>query len=275
MAGDLDLDAYFARIGYSGERSAALTTLREIHALHPAAIAFENLNPLLRIPVLLDIESLQRKLIESGRGGYCYEHNLLLKRALELLGFEVTGLAARVLWTRPDDAITARTHMLLLVTIDGERYIADVGFGGQTLTAPLRLEPDIVQDTPHEPFRLKQLADEFLLQSLIRGEWRSLYRFDLQPQHLIDYELASWYLCNHPQSHFIAGLRIARSVSGRRHTLAADELSTHAPEGTSSRVLRSVDELREALVNVFGIRLPDHPELPATLSRALRSTSAQ
>src|SRR5690606_11765990 len=132
-----DLNAYFKRIRYSGSRTPNLATLKAIHALHPAAIPFENLNPLLGIPVLLDSPSLKSKLIDAQRGGYCFEHNLLLKEALESLGFPATSLAARVIWNRSDDAITSRSHMLLLVEVEGEQYLADVGFGGQTLTAPL------------------------------------------------------------------------------------------------------------------------------------------
>src|SRR5688572_13841276 len=76
-----DLDSYFARIGYDGPHVPTLETLRAIQLLHPQAIAFENLNPLLALPVKLDVESLQQKLVRSRRGGYCFEHNgLLFKR---------------------------------------------------------------------------------------------------------------------------------------------------------------------------------------------------
>src|SRR5690606_30227601 len=167
-APSFDLDAYLKRIRYTGPHTPTLNTLRAIHALHPAAIPFENLNPLLRIPVTLDPASLHAKLVEAKRGGYCFEQNLLFKDALEAIGFPVTGLAARVIWNRGEDAITSRSHMLLLVEIEGEQYIADVGFGGQTLTAPLRLELDVEQETPHEPFRLIEHDGDFLLQAKIR-----------------------------------------------------------------------------------------------------------
>ena len=72
MPSNLDLDAYLDRIGYSGPRAATLQTLQAIHALHPAAIPFENLNPLLGWPVALDVESLQAKLVSAGRGGWLW-----------------------------------------------------------------------------------------------------------------------------------------------------------------------------------------------------------
>jgi N-hydroxyarylamine O-acetyltransferase len=262
-----DLNAYFKRIRYSGSRTPNLATLKAIHALHPAAIPFENLNPLLGIPVLLDSPSLKSKLIDSQRGGYCFEHNLLLKEALEALGFPVTSLAARVIWNRGDDAITSRSHMLLLVEVEGEQYIADVGFGGQTLTAPLRLELDTEQETPHEPSRLVEHDGDFLLQAKIHDEWKSMYRFDLQRQFVIDYEVSSWYLSHHPESHFVTGLRVARAVPGKRLNLLGKELTTHTIGAKSvTRTIESVDELCDTLETVFGIRLPEHPNLRTRLS---------
>lgn len=261
-----DLDSYFKRIRYSGPCTPSLTTLRAIHALHPAAIPFENLNPLLGVPVLLDTPSLQSKLIDAKRGGYCFEQNLLLKQALESIGFPVTGLAARVIWNRSDDAITSRSHMALLVEVEGDQYIADVGFGGQTLTAPLRLELDTEQETPHEPCRLIEHDGDFLLQAKIRDEWKSMYRFDLQRQHLVDYEVSSWYLSNHPQSHFVTGLRVARALPGKRLNLLGKELTTHTLGAQSvTRTLSSVDELCDTLETIFGIQLPEHANLRTRL----------
>ncbi|HLT71425.1 MAG TPA: arylamine N-acetyltransferase, partial [Cyclobacteriaceae bacterium] len=137
------LDAYLKRIQYVGDRSPTLATLKSIHRLHPQHIPFENLNPLLRIPVKLDLASVVNKMISGRRGGYCFEHNLILKTMLEWLGFKVKGLGARVVWNQPADAITARGHMLLLIDLEGVRYIADVGFGGMTLTSPLELKAGV------------------------------------------------------------------------------------------------------------------------------------
>jgi len=100
--------------------------------------------------VKLDLASLQQKLINERRGGYCFEQNSLLRAVLLALGFQVTLLAARVLWNLPSGTIAPRSHMVLGVNIDGEPYIADVGFGGLTLTTPLALTPDIEQPTSHE-----------------------------------------------------------------------------------------------------------------------------
>ncbi len=135
----VDLDAYFSRIGYQGERTPTLETLETIIARHTEALPFENLNPFLRWSVRLDPVSLEEKMVRGGRGGYCFEQNLLLKSVLNALGYRVTGLAARVLWNAPEGVITPRTHMLLRVDMGEPPLIVDVGFGGLTLTGVLRL----------------------------------------------------------------------------------------------------------------------------------------
>jgi N-hydroxyarylamine O-acetyltransferase len=268
----IDLDAYFQRIGYFGERMPTLKTLQSIHQHHAQAIAFENLNPFLKQPVLLDATSLQQKLIHEGRGGYCFEQNRLFRSVLLALGFEITNLAARVLWNLPEGTITPRSHMLLQVDIDGEKYIADVGFGGLTLTAPLSLTPDIEQSTPHEPFRLIATDHAYIMQACIGQEWKSLYRFDLQEQQLPDYEVSNWYVCTHPNSLFVTTLIAARPDTDCRYALRNNQLTTHYLNGRTERcVLSTVTELRTALEDIFRLKLPAIANLECALQRLVKS----
>jgi N-hydroxyarylamine O-acetyltransferase len=160
--------------------------------------------------------------------------------------------------------------MLLLVDLAGQPYIVDAGFGGLTLTAPLALAPDIAQPTPHEPFRLLADGAGFMLQACIGADWKDVYRFDLLAQEPIDYEAASWYLSTHPNSHFISGLMAARPAPGRRYGLRDNQLSIHHLDGASERrELASVAELRATLADVFGLTLPDTPDLDRALERIL------
>lgn len=270
MIHGFDLDAYLARIGYSGSRFPTLDTLAAIHLRHAQTIAFENLNPLLGWPVRLDVRSLQQKLVRDGRGGYCFEQNLLLSHALKALGFEVTGLAARVLWNTPPAAATPRAHMLLLVDLDDCPFIVDAGFGGLTLTGPLRLRADIEQATPHEPFILIRAADAFVMHVRINGMWKPVYSFDLQEQLLADCEVANWYLSTHPDSSFVNGLFAARPDRGRRCTLRNNELVVHHMSGrTEQCVLTSAARIRATLEDVFRLTLPAGSELDAALERLM------
>jgi N-hydroxyarylamine O-acetyltransferase len=262
-----DLDAYLRRIAYDGPRAPTLDTLREVHRRHVAAIAFENLDPLLRRPIGLDAASLQRKLVDGGRGGWCYEQNNTLRHALDALGFRTTGLAARVVWNRPPDVVAPRTHMLLRIDLDGP-WIVDAGFGGVTLTGPIRLVPDAEQDTPNGPFRLVTVDGDFELQARLGDEWTPLYRFDLQAQQLADYALVNWYLSNHPQSHFLNGLMVARTDASGRYALRDNVFTVrHADGRVDARTLASPAELRAVLETEFRLALPEGPELDALLAR--------
>ena len=252
-----DLQAYCQRIGYEGAHTPTLATLQGIHRRHPQAIAFENLSSFLGKPVGLELPTLAQKLIYGDRGGYCFEQNGLLRSVLTTLGFQVTGLGARVLWNSSPDAITPRSHMVLLVDIDGQDYLADVGFGGLTLTAPLRLVPDLVQETPHERFRLLQSGECFMLQAQIAAAWKPLYQFDLQPQHPCDYEVSNWHVATHPNSLFVNNLIAARVDPDRRYGLRNAEFVTHLMTGaTEKRQLTSVEELQTVLTEVFWLKLP-------------------
>jgi len=271
---DVDVEAYFQRIGFAGSYDATLETLADILLHHTQVISFENLDPLLKRPVTLSVEAIERKILRSGRGGWCYEQNLLLAGVLQAIGFRVTGLAARVMWNAPEGTVRARTHMLLRVDrpanrdLDGGPYIADVGFGGLTLTGPLRLVPDIEQVTPHEPFRLVEADGEYVLQVLIGSAWKPLYSFDLQPQRLVDYEVWNWYLCHHADSPFVDNLMAARVTLDRRYGLFNNKLSIHVLNGESQHTtLATAEDLRGTLEHLFGIELPADPGLEPLLTR--------
>lgn len=263
-----DLDAYLERIGWTGPVGPTLDTLTAIAAHHPSAIPFENLDAFLRRPVSLDPPALQRKMVGGRRGGWCFEHNILLGTALRAIGFRPVGLGARVLWNAPAGRIGPRSHMVLLLDLPGGPVIADAGFGGLTLTAPLRLATGVEQQTPHGRFRLGRVDDDFVLEAELPAGWRPLYRFDLQPQRLPDYEVSNWYLCNHPGSIFLAGVMAARSAPGVRYAMYGAEMTTYVTGGGSERrLLTSGADLRLVLESVFSIDVPEGADVDAALSR--------
>src|ERR1700742_4678439 len=177
----LDLTGYFARVGYVGPAEPTLDVLQDLTAAHTRSIPFENLDPLMGRPVDdLSPDALIDKLVHRRRGGYCYEQNGLMGYVLAEVGFQVRRLAGRVIWRLPPDApLPAQTHTVLAVTFPGSQwsYLVDVGFGGQTLTSPIRFEIGNVQQTTLEPYRLEDRGDGLVLQAQLRGEWQSLYEF--------------------------------------------------------------------------------------------------
>jgi N-hydroxyarylamine O-acetyltransferase len=265
----IDLDAYFRRIGYAGPRNSSLATLRQLHNLHPQAIPFENLDPLLGRPVKLDPASLQAKLVAGGRGGYCFEHNSLFANVLRQLGFTVQEATARVRWNVPARARTPRVHCLLFVEAEGDKYLADVGFGGHVLTAPLKLNAREEQTTPHEDFRLVDEDDRIVIQEAkINGAWTPLYAFDFADTHPVDYEMGNWFTSAHPNSIFVNGLLGARAEPDKRYALMNNQLSTHTLNGgTKKQVLGSAPELRDALTDLFKLRLDQLEGLDPVLAK--------
>jgi arylamine N-acetyltransferase len=260
---------YLERIGVTDPATPDLSTLQRIVAAHARTIAFENLDPFTRREVALDPDSLVAKLVHGRRGGWCFEQNLLLRGALDALGYATTGLAARVLWGRPADApLTPRGHMLLGVDLAEGPHLVDVGFGGLTLTGVLALEPEVEQDTPHEPFRLMPAGSGYVMQALVGGDWRSLYRFDLTEQLLVDYEVSNWYLGHHPDSHFLSGVMVARPDTDRRYALNGPSLAVHHLGGPSERrPLESPSDIRRALEEHFLLDTSGLPDLEAALAR--------
>ncbi|MFG2222758.1 arylamine N-acetyltransferase [Streptomyces sp. NPDC048644] len=266
----LDLPAYFDRIGVDRDQGPDLGSLRRIVAAHAQTIAFENLSPFTGREVPLDQEALTAKLVHGGRGGYCFEQNLLLKGVLDALGLRTTGLGARVVWGRPEGAAPgARTHMLLRVELPQGPHLVDVGFGGVTLTGVLALEPGTEQPTPHEPFRLMPDGPHgYVMQARVRDTWRPVYTFDLGEQLLADYQVSNYYLSHHPASPFTSGLMAARPAADRRYALNGASFAVHHLDGpTERRTLDGPSGVRRVLEEHFLLDLTGLSGLDAALAR--------
>lgn len=271
---DNDLQHYLARIGFSGTPRHDETTLRLLHALHPQHIPFENLDSWQARPVVLQPDAVFRKLVHAGRGGYCFEHNQLFQRVLQALGFTVQGLSARVLWMLPADVVLPRTHMALLVTLDDTRWIADVGFGGLTITAPLTLQTGKLQQTPHEVFRVQEERGYYTVEARLRDEWQALYRVSLDPCLPPDYETANWYVSTHPDSRFVKQLIASRPDAGGRHALLDRRYTHHLLQQPSVVTeLATPEELREVLQRHFHLRIDELPQLDASIQSLFNETT--
>jgi N-hydroxyarylamine O-acetyltransferase len=264
---EANLDAYLKRINYAGSIAPTLDTLQMLHRLHPAVIAFENLDPLMERPVRLQLSDIEQKLVVERRGGYCFEHNLLFKAVLESMDFKVTPIGAGVLWGHEDGYVpTGLHHMGLIVDVNGVPYLADVGFGGQVATGPLRLRADLEQSTPNERYRLSGGHPKWRLDSEIKGEWQPLYEFTTTPQTLDDYVVMNDWAMGTFRDNLIA----TRVDGAKRHALYNGRLNTHENGETTTRMLTSLAEIRETLTQTFGIQLPVTDKLDPALEKALR-----
>ena len=259
MSDEFRLNGYLKRIGYDGGIEPGLKTLAALQAAHLSAIPFEGIDPLLRRPVKLDLASVQAKLVDSRRGGYCFEQNALFKAALEAIGFKATGLAGRVRWNSPPESpLGPRTHMMLKVDLPEGPYLADVGFGACLIDAPLRLETDVDQHTAMGTYRLSRSDGLFSLAAKRAPGWRVMYVFDLQPQIAADYELGNWFTSTSPNVPFTNMLVMERLAGGRRCKLINRRFVVEARHGEiiAERAIASSDELREISDESFKMTLP-------------------
>lgn len=270
MPEKVNLKAYFERIGFAGSIAPTAATLELLHALHPAAIPFENLGPLSGEGVALDQQSLERKLLADRRGGYCFEHNFLFMRVLRELDYGVKPLLARVVWSDPDGAAGLATHMLLLVDVNGQNYIADVGFGGLTLTTPLRLRAEAEQATPHETFRLTGGDPDWTLEARLGEDWRPLYVFSTTEAEEEQLFAVNERQARDPASPFTRELRVALSPSGRRLKLHDTVFTIQPLEGEKERrEIVGIEEMRAILTTEFGLALPSDGRLEPALAKLL------
>lgn len=258
----LDLDAYFARIGYTGPHEPTLATLKQLQFAHGTSVPFENLDIQLGRPILIDLESIQAKIVKARRGGYCFEQNTLLAAALERLGFGVTLLSARV--RLGASRVLPRTHMLLAVDAQDERWLVDVGFGTGGPLAPLPFAPEQVAEQPLWSFRLREEGGGWVLQSLREGAWQDLYVFTLEPQYPIDFEMANHYVSTHPASRFVQTLTAQKQSPEACFLLRNRELTIIRRGEKSVREISDDEALLGVLKETFGLVFP-----PGTRFRCL------
>lgn len=273
----LDLDAYFARIGWSGERRPTSEVLRSVHRAHTLGIPFENLEPVLgRVPSLA-LPDVEAKLVRGERGGYCYEHNTLLTAVLTQLGFRVTLLTARVVLGAAPGDIRPRTHMLMKVETESDPadptaptvFLADVGFGSTgALLEPIPLIVDAeLHDTPRRHRLVHAPHDGPLelweLQADKGGAWEPQYEFTLEPFETPDFDVINWHIATNPRSPFRQAVYAQRTLPGLHRALSGRTLVETADDGTvTERELGDAAEVLRVLADDFGVRLPEGTVLP-------------
>jgi N-hydroxyarylamine O-acetyltransferase len=249
----LDLAGYLRRIGYAGETRPTARTLAALHRAHLDAIPFENLDIVLGRGIAVDLESVQRKLVEARRGGYCYEHGLLFAAALERLGFGVDRLLARV--GGGDHRPRARTHMALRVHVDGAAWLADVGFGSGLLV-PVPFDGGAPARQGGWEYALTAVGPRaWELRERRDGEWVTRYGFDDQRQHPADVVVANHFTSTWPRSPFVTRSVVVRKDENALRELIDRTLTLTRPDGSTEQREVSDAKLAGTLEALFGLSL--------------------
>ena len=213
------INEFLARIGMGGEKvSHTLDFLARVQERFVLKVPYENIDILEKKPISLDLADIYEKIVKRGRGGYCFELNALLHSMLAEMGFTVRSAFARYL--RGESAIPFRRHRIVIVTLDGEDYMMDVGVGQVAPRFPLLLKTGVEQAQNGELYRFD--ADPslgFVLSDLHKGEWRRYISFTQEAQYEIDFAPASFWCEKHEDSPFNRTLMLAIKTKEGRKTV--------------------------------------------------------
>jgi N-hydroxyarylamine O-acetyltransferase len=250
----MDVDRYLSRIGLSERPKANLAGLRALHRAHLLAIPYENLDVQLGRKVTIERPAIYQKIVEQGRGGWCYEMNGLLGWALGELGFKVTRATGAVMREISGDAATGN-HLVLRVELPEGLYLADVGFG----------------DGPRDPIRVAAGAFhsdgfDFSLRRVDDTWWRLIndprggapsFDFNLDPADENLLAARCDYLQSDPASVFVQNLVAQRHVPGGLEILRGRTIRSIRASGIENRVIESADDLVTTLRDVFALNVPE------------------
>lgn len=261
----MDMQSYFDRLGIAAPEPDA-SGLRALQGAHMRAIAFENIDPLLGSLPDVRPDAVFEKIVARGRGGYCFELNTLFGLALADCGFEARRVLARVRNGAANGG--PRSHLAFVVTVDGELWLADTGFGGPGASAPLRLSETSLQEAPSGRYRVRRDEDagEIVLERQTVEGWFSLFGFD--DARVTDADIASSnFVCARSETApFPSNLMVSRHFDDGRISLLNTALRSERAGVVKKREIASGTDLHDVLTGEFAISL-DRPETVAIWDR--------
>jgi len=206
----VDVDAYLSRIGLKGDISASLADLERLQRAHLTAVPFENLDVFHHRGVQTGVEWSVPKIVEAGRGGWCYELNGAFAALLEELGFKVKRLGATVL---PGEESTIPDHLAIEVELD-RPYLVDVGFG-DSFISPLPLDSEGPHNGGVGEFGFAfHSGDTTLLSHQADEATVPQYRFGQKPHVSSDFDQSSLRLQTEPGLQWTEGPFATRLLDG-------------------------------------------------------------
>jgi N-hydroxyarylamine O-acetyltransferase len=252
----MDLQTYLDRIEYTGSLEPNLETLRAVHRAHLLRIPYENLDIHLGRTLTLNVRDAYERIVLEHRGGWCFEMNGLLAWALQEIGFEVRLLSGSVERTNLNGPAYG-DHLVLLVPLEGQRFVADVGFGDGFLE-PLPLV-EAESNQRGFAYRLERVAsgprEHWVAHNHPRGGAKR-FDFDLEPHDIQDFASRCHWLQTAPESGFVKTTVCQKSTLDGFITLRGATLITLTPHGESKRVLETQREFETALRDEFGLEIP-------------------
>jgi len=250
----MNIDRYLNRINVP-LRHLSLSYLAELQRGHMQQVPFENLSVMRKEPIVLDEELLCAKIVDRGRGGFCYELNGAFGWLLRELGFDVTRAAAGVYHAGRQEFGPTFDHMILLVRIHGERYLVDVGFG-DSARAPVPLPDGHVEDVSGRyglvPVEGEEAGTYVLQKEDAESGWLPQYRFTDRPRHMADYADRCAFLATSPDSSFTRGVVCTIAMPDGRISLSDNTLTITRRGRKEQRPIADPAAFDAYLLHYFG-----------------------
>jgi N-hydroxyarylamine O-acetyltransferase len=252
----VDRQRYLQHIGFAGAARPDLVTLQQLHHRHMMSVPFENLSIIYQQGINLDESALFSKIVDRNRGGFCYELNKMFTLLLQDIGFNVQYISGEIR-ARDGHFYPPYDHLALLVELERQSWLVDVGFGDSFLT-PLKITTAEPQSQASGTFHLEREGDYYLLERRNgdrRSHAKTLYRFTVQPRALSEFDGMCRYHSSSPESHFTQRLVCSRPTENGRVTLSDNKLILTEDHQRHETTLHSEQERREALWRHFAIDL--------------------
>lgn len=248
-----DLPSYLQRIGFNGTPIPTLECLCELTRCHLLAVPFENLDIFHGgLTPSLETEALFEKIVTRRRGGYCFELNGLFQKLLEAVGFSCCSSMARILLGR--GYLPPFAHRVVIVFLDGKRYLCDVGYGGPAPLCPIEIESGKIQVSPNGiRYRLAENAGSMLLEAELDGNFQPLMSFSQTPRDPVDFLPLNAYCALSPYEPFQSRQMLYKIIPGGKCAVNGNLLRIKENGSVTESVLKNEEELRGALQTWFGI----------------------
>lgn len=254
----INIEKYLAKCGLS---TPAITEsgLYDIQTKQLKRLPFENIDCFHHQEIRLTPQDLQQKLIDSERGGYCFELNQMILEALKTLGFKIRPLLSRVMYRGV--GINPKTHILLLAELNSMKYLVDAGFGGPGLYSPMPFELNRVDKQLNGNFKLETDSEfGFILKKESEpGVWNNVYAFTEDLVYPADLEMSNFYTSQLPTSHFRSNLIAALFTDEGRYTLLNRKFTSTKNNGEiHSMDIETETDLKNILKDKFKLTLPSN-----------------
>lgn len=249
----MNVRAYLSRIGHAGPVEPSLEVLRSLHTRHLMSVPFENLTIHSGGRVQLDLPLLYDKIVSQRRGGFCYENNGLFSWLLNKVGFQVTVLSAQVKSALTGFYGPPFDHFVIMVNLDRQRWLCDVGFGVPGFSQPLSLDTGGLQEQGHRVYRIREASGMLFVEWQkeqnrgVDGDWTEVYKFTLEPWHAEDFAEMCQYHQSSPCSIFFCKTLCTILKPDGRITYLGHRLTevTFPKEGTGEEVKTTTREIKD------------------------------